>query len=70
MAIRLARVLGCVEGFARQVNDCLGVGVVSVGLCQPSEFDRLDDVDELLRSADAGVGLRIVAAACVEAGSR
>src|ERR1700691_5694354 len=43
-----------VERF-RLINNRLGIGVIGIGLNQPGEFDGLDDVDELLRTPDAGI---------------
>ena len=40
----ILRGLGYIEGFAGQINDCLGVRVVAIWLNQAGEFDGFDDV--------------------------
>ena len=46
---------GCVKGLAPLIDNGLGKRIVGVGLYQAGEFNRLDDVNELLGTADACV---------------
>jgi hypothetical protein len=56
-ASRICLGFGCLEGLAREVDNGLRERVIAIGLSQPGELNRFDDVDELPMAPDARMGL-------------